>query len=27
VLEYGKKEPGGIPLYYPIRVLGEEPAN
>jgi tungstate transport system substrate-binding protein len=24
VLEYGKKEPGGIPLFYPIRVPGEE---
>jgi tungstate transport system substrate-binding protein len=24
ILDYGKKEPGGIPLYYPIRVPGEE---
>ena len=27
ILDYGKKEPGGIPLYYPIRVPGEDPAN
>ncbi|MEI9893255.1 MAG: substrate-binding domain-containing protein [Chthoniobacter sp.] len=27
VLDYGSKEPGGIPLYYPIRVPGEDPAN
>jgi tungstate transport system substrate-binding protein len=24
LLAYGKKEPGGIPLFYPIRVPGEE---
>jgi tungstate transport system substrate-binding protein len=27
VLEYGRKEPGGIPLYYPIRVPGEAAEN
>jgi tungstate transport system substrate-binding protein len=27
LLDYGRKEPGGIPLYYPIRVPGEDPAN
>jgi tungstate transport system substrate-binding protein len=27
VLEYGKKEPGGIPLFYLIRVPGEAPGN
>jgi tungstate transport system substrate-binding protein len=24
ILDYGKKEPGGIPLFYPIRVPGED---
>jgi len=27
LLDYGKKEPGGIPLFYPIRVPGEEAGN
>ncbi len=26
LLELGRKEPGGIPLFYPIRVPGEESA-
>lgn len=27
IVEYGRQEPGGIPLYYPIRVPGEEAGN
>jgi tungstate transport system substrate-binding protein len=27
ILEYGKKEPGGIPLFYPIHVPGEAVGN
>jgi len=27
LLDYGRKEPGGIPLFHPIRVPGEDSAN